>query len=179
MLMERRVLAESAGTSGQPGNWKEPAAKAKPFEKQKNCLFIGFRCRGLASSLGTSRMTGDCHVRFCKGVAGKPAALLGALSENQMGNLTRHTTPDGGITRYIHDKRGLPLRITDAKGGVKWLAWNERAQLTQYTDCSGQTTGYAYDGWGNLKSITDALGQTTTQGQKGSASDYFSIVLGK
>ena len=82
-------------------------------------------------------------------------------SYDKKSNLLAETAADGATTQYVRDLRGLPVRITDAKGGIKQLGWDERALLQTYTDCSGQTTRYTYDGRGYLARVTDALGQVT------------------
>ncbi|GKS73220.1 DUF6531 domain-containing protein [Acidovorax sp. SUPP950] len=74
---------------------------------------------------------------------------------------TTETTPDGRTTETAWDASGLPVQITDARGGRSTLVWNKRALLMRHTDCSGQSTHYAYDGHGQLQSVTDALGQVT------------------
>jgi len=54
-----------------------------------------------------------------------------------------------------------PLRIHDARGGIKQLSYTAAGQLASYTDCSGQTTRYRYDRFGELIEVIDALGRRT------------------
>ena len=76
-------------------------------------------------------------------------------------NLLEYIASDGSVTRYFNDKRGLPARITDARGGTVQIEWSERAQVLRYTDCSDQSTRYDWDGRGNPLRTIDALGQIT------------------
>lgn len=64
----------------------------------------------------------------------------------------------GHRTSYRYDELGLPLRVSDAAGGVKQLRYNRAAQLISYTDCSGNSTHFSYDDKGRLASTTDAGG---------------------
>jgi RHS repeat-associated protein len=91
----------------------------------------------------------------------EPDGALWQYEYDDKGNLTVETAPDGTQTITAYDSRGLPIHVTDARGGQKHLAWNPRAQLASYTDCSGKTTRYEYDGAGHLTRVTDALGQVT------------------
>ncbi|MDD0808738.1 PAAR domain-containing protein [Curvibacter sp. RS43] len=97
---------------------------------------------------------------------------------DRYGRQTRVTDPLGHSTTYSYpDPRATapqanqqanpqaliaehPIRITDAKGGVKTLAWTAYGRLQSDTDCSRQTTRYAYNAWGEVTAVTNALGQT-------------------
>ncbi len=52
-----------------------------------------------------------------------------------------------------------PIRITDAKGGTKYIAYTSAGQIASYTDCSGQSTRYEYTRWGQTLAVTNALGE--------------------
>lgn len=54
-----------------------------------------------------------------------------------------------------------PVRIIDAKGGVKHLAWSPAGKLARYTDCSGHASEAQFNRWGQRIKLTNALGQST------------------
>jgi len=101
-------------------------------------------------------------------------------SEDPTGVITRYrydayqrlaeiTHADGDVVARLHypdpQKHRLscdsPIKIEDAKGGIKHLAYNEAGQLTSHTDCSKQSTRWKYDRWGELLEVTDAQNNTT------------------
>ena len=73
------------------------------------------------------------------------------------GTTSAGTTADPAI-RLNADK---PIRVTDAKGGNKYIAYTSIGQTSSYTDCSGQTTRYEYTRWGQTLAVTNALGERT------------------
>jgi RHS repeat-associated protein len=79
------------------------------------------------------------------------------------GRLTRQIDALENTTSYDYPdtEESLPVRITDALGGVVRLDWNSQGLLTRYTDCSGSVTAYAYDVLGQLTQRTDAEGHLT------------------
>ncbi|WP_295549574.1 RHS repeat-associated core domain-containing protein [uncultured Pseudacidovorax sp.] len=76
-------------------------------------------------------------------------------------HLVEESDPLGHITRYAWNEQGLPVEITDAKGGKKTLAYDSAGQLIRYTDCSGKTSTWAYDARGRLVQARNAAGETT------------------
>ena len=90
-----------------------------------------------------------------------PDGAVWQFEYDDKGNRTVETAADATQTITAYDRRGLPIHITDARGGQKHIAWNARAQLDSYTDCSGKLTRYEYDGYGFLARAIDALGQVT------------------
>ncbi len=105
---------------------------------------------------------------------------LGQLVEYEdvAGRITRHqydswgrlasvAHPDEACEKFQYPEPGktctasLPVRLIDARGGVKRLEWDSAGKLTSYTDCSDKTTRYRYSFWGGLLSETNAIGQST------------------
>ena len=76
-------------------------------------------------------------------------------------NLVEEVDPLGHTTGYAYNAHGLPVEITDAKGGKKKLAYDDAGQLTAYTDCSGKTSSWAYDDRGRLIKAGNSAGEVT------------------
>jgi|GEM_PF-211000 len=106
---------------------------------------------------------------------------------DEMGQLIASQDPAGRVTRYQYDSWGRhvgitypddthetyqypdpnqthaanqPIRLIDARGGIKQLKWDSTGQLVSYTDCSNKTTQYRYNLWGSLLCETNALNQS-------------------
>jgi RHS repeat-associated protein len=118
-----------------------------------------------------------------------PGRIRSAQEFDNAGRLMSSTGPTGIVTRYYGDayKRLIeirqsdgsaeryhypdpkehphtcdkPVRIEDAKGGIKHLKYDSAGQLTSYTDCSGHTTQWKYNRWGEITEATDPLNHTT------------------
>ncbi len=63
--------------------------------------------------------------------------------------------------RYTGMTGTAVVRITDARGGDKYLQWNEDGQLMRHTDCSGSQTAWFYDERTRLERVTDAESNST------------------
>lgn len=86
---------------------------------------------------------------------------------DSLGRLTKIQQADGSTEHYEYPapeeapfQCEHPVRIIDAKGGVKLLDWSVAGQLVRYTDCSGSAREMQYDRWGQLTRTTNALGQS-------------------
>ncbi|MGK4822672.1 hypothetical protein ACSLWC_22050, partial [Salmonella enterica] len=77
------------------------------------------------------------------------------------GNLQAVIDPLHQRTVYGYDRHGQVVRITDARGGDKYLQWNEDGQLMRHTDCSGSQTAWFYDERTRLERVTDAESNST------------------
>ena len=73
------------------------------------------------------------------------------------GNIIKEIDPLKRETKYNYNAMGLPIQITDAKGGSKQLKYDDQGNLISYTDCSGKETKWEYDLRGRVTSVENAL----------------------
>ncbi|MFN2189396.1 MAG: RHS repeat-associated core domain-containing protein, partial [Candidatus Promineifilaceae bacterium] len=55
---------------------------------------------------------------------------------------------------------GLPVKITNAEGGIETMTWDSDRRMTAITDENNHTTSFEYDERGNYIAITNPLSQT-------------------
>jgi RHS repeat-associated protein len=85
--------------------------------------------------------------------------------------LVKQTAPDGGITLFDYDARGLRTRETSPVGAVTTFAYDSAGRLANRVDPRGNVAGanpadyrwsFTYDGAGRQKTVTDPLDRVTT-----------------
>ena len=87
------------------------------------------------------------------------------------GRLTRETSRQGDVTRYVYDNPNgeLPSATEDATGSKKHMTWSRYGQLLTLTDCSGYRTRYEYNRFGQATAIhrEEGLSQHLTYDGRG------------
>ncbi|MFE7545757.1 RHS repeat-associated core domain-containing protein [Streptomyces platensis] len=81
---------------------------------------------------------------------------------NELGRLSKVTTPDSGITSLGYDTVGNLTSRKDANGHTTNYAYDDTGRLLKVTDPLSRATSYGYDVDGNRTSITNARGQKAT-----------------
>ena len=97
-----------------------------------------------------------------------PRNLATAYAQNALGNQTRLTSPDTGITNRTFDAAGNVLTEIDAAGRTVTRTWDAlNRMLTEVHSQTGRPTitlGFTYDqgthGLGRLTGFTDPSGST-------------------
>ncbi|MEW2079587.1 DUF6531 domain-containing protein [Streptomyces sp. NPDC013433] len=79
-----------------------------------------------------------------------------------LGQLTKVTAPDGGITGLEYDVLGNLTSRKDANGHTTTYAYDDASRLTKITNPLGRSTSYGYDVEGNRITITNSRGQKVT-----------------
>lgn len=74
-----------------------------------------------------------------------------------VGRLMSIADPLGNYTHFDYNGRSLPIRVTDAHGGITGLAYDANGNLTSFTDARGGITSFTYDNKDRRVSRTDPL----------------------
>ncbi|SFQ19572.1 RHS repeat-associated core domain-containing protein [Ralstonia sp. NFACC01] len=74
-----------------------------------------------------------------------------------VGRLLSITDPLGNMSSWDYNGRSLPVKHTDAKGGVTTFAYDVDGNLTSLTDARGNQTSFGYDEKDRLVTQTDPL----------------------
>ncbi len=116
--------------------------------------------------------------KYFYSVAGDLLTLRNAIGQstsysgyNGLGRVGSVTAPDGLVTGYTYDSRGLPLTRTLAtpSGSRTWsYAWTPDRKLQQVTQPDGLVTTFSYtSSAGRLDQMVDNAGNTTSYGRSG------------
>ncbi|MFF5964736.1 DUF6531 domain-containing protein [Streptomyces collinus] len=85
-----------------------------------------------------------------------------AYEYDELGRLTKVTTPDSGIINLGYDTAGNLTSRKDAKGHTTNYAYDDDGRLLRVTDPLDRATSFGYDADGNRISTTNARGQKIT-----------------
>ena len=100
-------------------------------------------------------------------IEGGGTRIIGRVERDADGRVTRHVQPEGGVTEYVHDERGLVILRTLGAGtpeaATERYTWTPDGSLRSRIDARGNSTVWTYDGFGRCTGVADAAGTTWTQ----------------
>lgn len=98
---------------------------------------------------------------------GESGRIIERFERDTDGRVIRHTQPEGEITEYTYDERGLVveriLGVGRPEAATERYTWTPDGSLRSRTDSQGEVTKWLYDGFGRCTGAIDAAGTTWSQ----------------
>lgn len=89
-------------------------------------------------------------------LGGSDGTAITLISNNDRGDITQVTDPNGLVTAYVRNELGWTTSVTAPDGGVTAYSFNNRGQVTQTLDPRGVNVLYGYDAAGRPRSVTSS-----------------------